>query len=607
MSGQRSNTHPLEKLKHANDFMLSPVGIYVAGDSKMIDGLNRAVTMKTLMKSFISLVISCCLVGYTFAQNNPEVESVSPAESKDLKALIKTLAVDIASLELLSEGLASAGKMDRKALIYRQDERSFKLLTNFDALVTKFTSLPDGSPLKEETKAQLITQGEGVGLAIFKRIQEIRQRVIDAHAELSNLSGSSQIIGQAYIDSLESINIKYFGALANHLDSRKTLELSSETLREQLTPKLYLYAETIVGRLEVVDAASRQARYRFNVDSDNADIDIALKNLAARHNANVLRLKAVIQVLDRLRLDSANYKAVMLRQSGALSVNFFSPDALVLVFQESISSLASALAENAPDIFFALFMLIAVLFIFRTLSRITKRAVSAACERSSLDMSRLLQNILVSTSGGIVMIVGILMALSQLGISLAPMLAGLGVAGFIIGFALQDTLGNFAAGAMILIYRPFDVDDFVEVTGASGLVKKMNLVSTTIATYDNQILVVPNSKIWGDVIKNVTSQSVRRVDLEFGVSYSDDIEKTERVLAEILSNHEMVLKKPEPMIRVHTLGDSSVNFAVRPWVKTEDYWNVYWDITREVKMRFDREGISIPFPQRDVHLHSEQT
>ena len=563
--------------------------------------------MKALVKSFIGLVISCCLAGYTFAQNNPEVESVSPAESKDLKVLIKTLEVDITDLELLSEGLASVEKMDRKALIYRQDERSFKLLADFDALVTEFASLPDGSPLKEETKTQLVTQGEGVGRAIFKRLQEIRQRVIDAYSELGNLSGSSQIIGQAYIDSLESINVKYYEMLANHLDSRETLGLSSETLREQLAPKLYLYAETIVGRIELVDAASRQAQYQVEVDPDNADIDVALKNLAARHNTNVFRLEAVIQVLDRFGLESANYKAVILRQSDTLSVNYFSSGALVLVFQESISSLASALAENAPDIFFGLLMFMAVLFVFRALSRITKRAVSAACERSSLDMSQLLQNILVSTSGGIVMIVGILMALSQLGISLAPMLAGLGVAGFIVGFALQDTLGNFAAGAMILIYRPYDVDDFVEVTGASGLVKKMNLVSTTIATYDNQILVVPNSKIWGDVIKNITSQSVRRVDLEFGVSYSDDIEKTERVLADILSNHEMVLKKPEAMVKVHTLGDSSVNFAVRPWVKTEDYWNVYWDLTREVKMRFDREGITIPFPQQDLHLHSEQT
>jgi small conductance mechanosensitive channel len=185
------------------------------------------------------------------------------------------------------------------------------------------------------------------------------------------------------------------------------------------------------------------------------------------------------------------------------------------------------------------------------------------------------------------------------------MLAGLGVAGFIVGFALQDTLGNFAAWGMILIYRPYDVDDLIEVAGATGLVKKMSLVSTTIATVDNQTLVVPNSKIWGDVIKNVTAQRVRRVDLLFGIGYGDDVEKAERVLNAIVSEHDKVLDRPETVVKLHELGDSSINFVVRPWVRTEDYWDVYWDLTREVKMRFDREGISIPFPQRDVHIYQQ--
>jgi small conductance mechanosensitive channel len=267
--------------------------------------------------------------------------------------------------------------------------------------------------------------------------------------------------------------------------------------------------------------------------------------------------------------------------------------------------LKESIKDNSADLLFRFLVFIVILLVFRMLARITRRVVRAGCNRSNLDMSLLLKNILVSTSGGTVMALGILMALSQVGISLTPMLAGLGVAGFIVGFALQDSLGNFAAGAMILIYRPFDVGDLVEVPGAAGLVKKMNLVSTTITTLDNQTLVVPNSKIWGDVIKNVTAQTERRVDLEFGIAYDDDIELAERVLTEIVLGHEKVLTEPKPTIKLHTLGDSSVNFIARPWTKTEDYWDVYWDIMREVKLRFDREGISIPFPQRDVHVYSE--
>lgn len=185
------------------------------------------------------------------------------------------------------------------------------------------------------------------------------------------------------------------------------------------------------------------------------------------------------------------------------------------------------------------------------------------------------------------------------------LMAGLGVAGFIVRFALQDTLGNFASGMMILLYRPYDLGDLVDVAGVFGEVDKMSLVSTTILTIDNQTVVVPNSKIWGDVIKNVTAQDLRRVDMVFGISYSDDIPKAESLLNDILKSHDRILDEPEPIVRVHRLGESSVDFVVRPWVKVDDYWEVYWDVTRTVKLRFDEEGVSIPFPQRDVHVHNE--
>ena len=128
------------------------------------------------------------------------------------------------------------------------------------------------------------------------------------------------------------------------------------------------------------------------------------------------------------------------------------------------------------------------------------------------------------------------------------------------------------------------------------------MVNTTILTFDNQMLVVPNNKIWGDVIKNLTYQQTRRVDLTFGISYSDDVPKAEEILTSVLNDHDKILDDPEPVVRVNALGESSVEFIVRPWVKTDDYWEVKWDVTREVKMRFDREGITIPFPQRDVHV-----
>jgi len=553
-----------------------------------------------MTKILLGVLVLVCMTANTQAQ----ITGVEA--SGDIEAMVEALNADILELDFLTAEIDKSEKMDQEVLIFRQDERSFRLLADFETLVNTVASGTGEKSQQEKLKAQLAELAEGVDDAIFNRITEIKQRITQSSAELESLSGGSLIAAEAYINSIEAIQIKYYEALVSHLGGRKALGLSSEKLRTQLDPKIYLYAETLAGRIELTAAALAQVQIRAEQNPDNADISTALMELDALHKMNVSRLESIIPVLDQLGLRSSEYKSVMLQQAGSLSITFVSSNALIMVFKDSWASLKATLKENAPDLFIRLLLFIAVLFVFRVLSRLTRRVVRAASNRSSLNMSDLLKNILVSTSGGTVMAIGVLMALSQVGISLAPMLAGLGVAGFIVGFALQDSLGNFAAGAMILIYRPFDVDDFVEVTGASGLVKKMNLVSTTILTFDNQTLVVPNSKIWGDVIKNVTAQKERRVDLEIGIGYDDDIEHAERVLTDILSSHEKVLKDPEPMIHLHTLGDSSVNFVVRPWVKTDDYWDVYWDIMREVKLRFDREGISIPFPQRDVHLYTEK-
>jgi small conductance mechanosensitive channel len=230
------------------------------------------------------------------------------------------------------------------------------------------------------------------------------------------------------------------------------------------------------------------------------------------------------------------------------------------------------------------------------------KAVKKAVVRIE-SASALLKDFIVKITRKLIFIVGFVVALSMLGINVGPLLAAIGAAGFIIGFALQGTLSNFASGIMILIYRPYDVGDIIEVGGASGTVDAMTIVSTTLMTLDNQKIVVPNNMIWGDKITNFTGSEKRRVDMVFGIGYGDDIAKAQKILEEILVNHAAVLKDPEPVVKVHELADSSVNFVVRPWVETENYWDVYWDITRTVKERFDAEGVSIPFPQRDVHLH----
>ena len=202
--------------------------------------------------------------------------------------------------------------------------------------------------------------------------------------------------------------------------------------------------------------------------------------------------------------------------------------------------------------------------------------------------------------------VGLMFVLSAIGVDITPLFAVVGGASFILAFALQDTLGNLASGLMIMINRPFDEGDYIDVGGVAGTVKNVSIVSTKVITPDNQVIVIPNSQVWGNVITNVTTSDTRRVDLVFGIGYEDDIEKASRVLEEVAAAHPLVLEDPEPVIRLHELADSSVNFVCRPWVRSADYWTVYWDLTRKVKERFDAESISIPYPQRDIHLYAAQ-
>ena len=250
------------------------------------------------------------------------------------------------------------------------------------------------------------------------------------------------------------------------------------------------------------------------------------------------------------------------------------------------------------SIAFFLITLLVFYFLANAAGKLVRKTVSR-----SKKFSDLLKKFFVTAARKAVMLVGIIVALSTLGVEITPFIAGLGIAGFVLGFALQGTLSNFASGLMILMYRPYDVGQVIEAAGVKGKVHSMNLVSTTIKTFDNQVVIVPNGEIWGGVITNVTGSSTRRVDMVFGISYSDDISKAVEILEDILSKHELVLDDPEPVVRLHQLGDSSVNFICRPWVKTDDYWTVYWDVTRQVKERFDAEDVSIPFPQRDVHLY----
>lgn len=248
--------------------------------------------------------------------------------------------------------------------------------------------------------------------------------------------------------------------------------------------------------------------------------------------------------------------------------------------------------------------LVALFFVY-LISLVAGKVADAALSINN-KISFLLKDFIKVSVRRTVLIIGFIMSLTIIDVNVGPVLALIGAAGLVIGLALQSTLSNFASGMLILIYRPFDVGDVIEINGSSGFVHSMTLLSTMIKTYDNQHLIVPNNSVWGSTIVNVTGSKTRRVDLVFGIGYQDDMEKARQIMVDVIEKHPLTLEKPDYTVKVHELGDSSVNFICRPWVKTADYWDVYWDITLQVKEQFDLQGITIPFPQRDVHIHNVQ-
>jgi small conductance mechanosensitive channel len=290
--------------------------------------------------------------------------------------------------------------------------------------------------------------------------------------------------------------------------------------------------------------------------------------------------------------------------TGALTTDILDSRVALGLAREGLDAIGTWLMTDGVQLLFRLIIFALIILASMFGARVVRGIIRRGFARSGTQSSALMRETVLSLTGKGVVVLGLLIGLSQMGVSLGPLLAGLGVAGFIVGFALQDALSNFAAGFMIVVYEPYDVGDLIEVTGARGKVDGMSLVATSIRTLDNQLLIIPNSRIWGDVIRNVTSQRVRRVDLTFGVAYDTDLDEAEGILTELVEQHEMVLSEPAPVIKVHELGDSSVNFIVRPWCQTDDYWDVYWDLTRGVKEAFDAAGIVIPFPQREVHLRT---
>ncbi|MBY5921812.1 mechanosensitive ion channel family protein [Ferrimonas balearica] len=263
-----------------------------------------------------------------------------------------------------------------------------------------------------------------------------------------------------------------------------------------------------------------------------------------------------------------------------------------------------SIMEQAPDLLMVygtrVLLALVIFIIGRWLAKAVAGAVSKVLTKRDMDMT--VVGFVANMVSAVITAFTFIAVLGQLGVQTASLVAVLGAAGLAVGLALQGSLSNFASGVLLVVFRPCKAGDYVEAAGVAGTVEEISIFSTTLVTPDNKRIVAPNSSVMNGVIVNYSAKEQRRIDMVIGVSYNADLRQAQQVIRDVVTSHELVLQDPEPTIEVSNLGASSVDFVVRPWVKTADFWPVRFDLIRDIKLRLDQEGIGIPYPQMDVHV-----
>jgi len=525
-----------------------------------------------------------------------------------IETIREEIAADRDEVASIDRAAQAASPGDLPALQARAARLRLEMANQLTSFVAAVEELEAGGGDARPYREQLAELLPELSVAAGDRLDAEERALSELREELGAAPPEARMPIQQRIARETARLAEAMDVAVNVVAMMEQLGVEDPAARESLVARLDHRALVTAGRLELDGIHLADAQALLSATPDDATLAHEAQVLAAQLRTDSEQLAADLDRMDRLGLPTARYKQLLIASTGEVTADVFEPAVALGLLSRWLTGAREAIGEAGPGVLFETLLFLLVIAAATMLSRVARRIAARAVAAPQLRFSELLKRMIVSSVSGGVLLLGVLVAFSQLGLEIGPLLAGLGIAGFIVGFALQDTLANFAAGVMILAYRPFDVGNLIDCAGGVfGTVSRMNLVSTTILTIDNQTKVVPNGKIWGDVITNVTAQKRRRVDLMFGIGYADDVLHAEQVLVSIVKEHPKVLSDPAAVVRVHELGDSSVNFVVRPWCERADYWDVYWDITREVKLRFDREGISIPFPQRDVHLHPVPT
>jgi len=574
--------------------------------------------MSSKKNNYLLKLIMFCVVGIYSAPAWTEANQVETAPADSEQASIEQDEELLAETEALIEDLEAKAReaRDKFAIVKKSsgEKRSLagtqvldiekEIRKLLDTLIENIKTLESqGYDILSHLQAAKKLTAEQ-SRSILEEIKYIKIRIGSVEDERDKTEAGEMFLLEQKLNHAQSIIDQLLKALLANTERMKLVDLDASKELDYLKKELQDLATNTSTRIKVNADKIKNLKRRIEKAGEKQSLELVgeLNSLEERKAGLVASLRSTIKLMKQLELETSEYSLQLIQSAGKIDETLLDKKVVVSLLEQWAADAKNWLVENGPNFLVTVFTVILILFVFKLLSLLSERLVHKAFASSKAKISKLLREFFENMVSKLVMVIGVLVALAHVGVQIGPLLAGLGIVGFIVGFALQDTLSNFASGIMILIYKPFDIGDIIEAAGQKGTVSNMTLVSTTVLTFDNQILIIPNNKIWGDIIKNVTSQENRRVDFEFYVNKDADIDQVEGILNEIIQQHELILAKPEPVVKLHRIEKYSLEFIARPWVKTTDYWQVYWDITRAVKQRFDENAIPQPVPKQDVQL-----
>lgn len=567
-------------------------------------GYNRA--MKNLINRWLfalTLVIPAAFAEDTPPAADEPAKEVVQEQSKELtksellaveaeaiNARIQKIADD---LEVLNDSINHATGDRLSVLVLERQKRTLEILDELFALALNLQRQDalnqDTAELRDVVVSYLVRTSN----ALDQYLDREEETMVELRSRVDKLTGIELVEFEQSAAATLTWLQEMIEAKLRTIQELEKLGVSTGNHRENLVNRLNRFASNLAGQLQLVDGSLMAIEVGSGSEPMSAELKAQLQALNIRRSSILSSLALLVHRMNALGIDAKEYRQLLL-ETGEVTTDLFDPEIVFGILQKQVRLLSEWVSKNAGGFVTKLVIFVLILAVFRIIARVTTFMIRRSFESQSVQVSKLMQDMLLGLSTKGIMFLGVLVALSQMGLEITALLTGLGIAGFIVGFALQDSLANFVAGIMILGYRPFDVGDIIEAGGVFGKVNKMSLVSTTILTFDNQTLIVPNNKIWGDVIKNITLQHERRIDLEFNIGLNEDVGKVRYIIHGVLEGIEEILDDPLPSIEFNELTPYSMVIVVRPWVAKEVYWPVRWRLLREIKQALDEAGVEIP-------------